>query len=117
MARLLCQAVLALTSHAMPRGLPHCRNVQPFIHVHGAFQHNPGFESFPQASPAPYVNLALRCIDKDPRARPTFSDICSQFKVSRWGSMPAMGTHTGQTLMGDMQPLGMPRSLGSLSHF
>jgi hypothetical protein len=48
----------------------------------GSLMANPSFMTFPSDSPRPYVSLAMWCLNKDPKARPTFAQVLHIVRVS-----------------------------------
>ncbi|KAF5837664.1 kinase-like domain-containing protein [Dunaliella salina] len=55
-----------------------CSGTPPFQKVRGSdYEANPSFPYFPSYMPSSLKNLALRCMDTDTSARPTFKEIVS----------------------------------------
>ena len=48
----------------------------------GSLMANPSFMTFPSDSPSPYVSLAMWCLNKDPKTRPTFTQVLHIVRVS-----------------------------------
>ena len=51
------------------------RKVPPWVHTPNGFRPNKAFMQFPPNSPRPYLQLAQRCLSKEPKSRPNFSEI------------------------------------------
>lgn len=60
----------------------HCRNVRPWVHsADVGYSANMEFLMVPADSPRPYMQLASRCINPDPKSRPEFGEIELEIKV------------------------------------